>query len=179
MNTEKQYFEVIDYCKDIFLKKNHDYGTSWTIFRLPSLTDQIYIKAKRIRSIEDSQVNLVGENIKNEYLGIVNYSLMALILLRCNEKQIQKDLLECYNEQVKLCYETMLKKNHDYGEAWREMRITSLTDMILVKLLRIKQIEDHKQDLLVSEGVENNYIDCVNYAIFALIKLNENPSLIQ
>lgn len=173
MNTEQQYFEIIDHCKDLFLKKNHDYGTSWTIFRLPSLTDQIYIKAKRIRSIEESQVNLVGENIENEYIGIINYSLMALILSHCNENQIQKDLLECYNQQVKLCYETMLKKNHDYGEAWREMRIPSFTDMILVKLLRIKQIEDQKQELLASEGVENNYIDCVNYAIFALIKLKE------
>lgn len=176
MNTEQQYFEIIDHCKDIFLKKNHDYGASWTIFRLPSLTDQIYIKAKRIRSLEETQVNLVGENIENEYIGIVNYSLMALILSRCNESQIQNDLLECYNEQVKLCYETMLKKNHDYGEAWREMRISSFTDMILVKLLRIKQIEDIQQELIASEGVENNYTDCVNYAIFALIKLKESQS---
>jgi hypothetical protein len=174
MNTEQQYFAVIDECKEIFLKKNHDYGTSWTIFRLPSLTDQIYIKAKRIRSIEESKVNLVGENIANEFIGIVNYCLMALILLHCKPEQIQKDLLECYNQQVKLCFETMLKKNHDYGEAWREMRISSFTDMILVKLLRIKQIEDNQQELLASEGVENNYIDCVNYAIFALMKLNEN-----
>ncbi len=175
MNTEQQYFEIIDHCKDLFLKKNHDYGTSWTVFRLPSLTDQIYIKAKRIRSIEDTQVNLVGENTQGEYIGIINYCLMALILAHCSENQIQNDLLDCYNQQVKLCYETMLKKNHDYGEAWREMRIPSFTDMILVKLLRIKQIEDHQKELIASEGVENNYIDCINYAIFALIKLKEKP----
>ncbi len=171
MNTEQLYFEIIDQCKALFIKKNHDYGTSWTLFRLPSLTDQIYIKAKRIRSIEESHLNLVGEDIENEYKGIINYSLMALILSHCSEQKIQEDLLECYNQQVKLCYETMLKKNHDYGEAWREMRIPSFTDMILVKLARIKQIEDHQQKLLASEGVENNYIDCINYAIFALIKL--------
>ncbi len=173
MSTEQQYFEIIDKCKDLFLKKNHDYGTSWTIFRIPSLTDQIYIKAKRIRSIEDSKINLVGDKIEDEYMGIINYCLMALILCRCTEEQIQNDLLECYNQQVKLCYQTMLKKNHDYGEAWREMRITSFTDLILVKLLRIKQIEDSHQELLASEGVENNYLDCINYAIFALIKISE------
>lgn len=173
MDTEQQYFEIINFCKELFIKKNHDYGTSWTVFRLPSLTDQVYIKAKRIRSIEETKINLVGEAIENEYIGIINYSIMALILMHCDENQIQTDLLECYNQQVKLCYETMLKKNHDYGEAWREMRISSFTDMILVKLLRIKQIEDHPQELLASEGVENNYIDCVNYAIFALIKLRE------
>lgn len=173
MDTEQQYFEIINFCKELFIKKNHDYGTSWTVFRLPSLTDQVYIKAKRIRSIEETKLNLVGETIENEYIGIINYCLMALILMHCDKKLIQEDLLECYNQQVKLCYETMLKKNHDYGEAWREMRISSFTDMILVKLLRIKQIEDHPQELLASEGVENNYIDCVNYAIFALIKLRE------
>jgi len=173
MNTENQYFAVIDCCKDIFLKKNHDYGTSWTIFRLSSLTDQIYIKAKRIRSIEETKINLVGENIQNEYIGIINYCLMALILIRCKPEQIRADLLECYNQQVKLCYETMQKKNHDYGEAWREMRISSFTDMILVKLMRIKQIEDNHQELIASEGVDNNYVDCVNYAIFALIKITE------
>lgn len=169
MTTEQEYHAVIDKCRQIFLKKNQDYGTSWLIFRLSSLTDQIYIKAKRIRTIEENGQNAVGENIENEYVGIINYSFMALMLYY--EWVQVMDIPRAYDLATDLCFQTMLKKNHDYGEAWRDMRLSSLTDLILAKLLRIKQIEDNMYSLQASEGVENNYIDCVNYAVFALIKL--------
>lgn len=169
MTTEQEYRAVIDKCREIFLKKNQDYGTNWLIFRLSSLTDQIYIKAKRIRTIEVTGNNAVGESLENEYVGIINYSLMAIMLYY--EWAQAMDIPRAYDLATDLCYETMQKKNQDYGEAWREMRLSSLTDLILAKLLRIKQIEDNNYSLQASEGVENNYIDCVNYAIFALIKL--------
>ena len=162
-------------CKDIFIKKMKDYGSAWRILRLSSLTDQIFIKAQRIRSIQIKGSQKVGEDIRNEFVGIVNYSIIALIQL---EKGIteQPDL---NNTEVQILYEKyynkskdlMMSKNHDYGEAWREMRVSSLTDLILQKLLRVKQIEDNQGKTLISEGIDANYFDMINYSIFALIKL--------
>jgi len=155
-----------------------DYGTSWRILRLESLTDQIFIKAKRIRSIQESGVNLVGENTENEFVAIINYGLMALIQCELGE-DYNIDLPyskaeEMYDKYAKQTKELMLKKNHDYGEAWRDMRTSSMTDLILQKILRLKQIEDNKGKTIVSEGVESNYSDIINYAIFCLIRLSED-----
>tara|TARA_Y100000991_G_scaffold215201_1_gene204880 strand:- start:349 stop:882 length:534 start_codon:yes stop_codon:yes gene_type:complete len=173
--TILEYDAVSAKCKDIFIKKMKDYGSAWRILRLSSLTDQIFIKAQRIRSIQIKGSQKVGEDIRNEFVGIVNYSIIALIQL---EKGIaeQPDL---NNSEVQLLYEKyyikskdlMISKNHDYGEAWREMRVSSLTDLILQKLLRVKQIEDNQGKTLISEGIDANYFDMINYAIFALIKL--------
>ena len=162
-------------CKDIFIKKMKDYGCAWRILRLSSLTDQIFIKAQRIRSIEINGFQKVGEDIRNEFIGIVNYSIIALIQLEkgiaekpdLSSNEVQK-LYEKYYAKSK---ELMKSKNHDYGEAWRDMRVSSLTDLILQKLLRIKQIEDNHGKTLISEGIDANYFDMINYAIFALIKL--------
>jgi len=163
-------------CKDIFIKKMKDYGCAWRILRLSSLTDQIFIKAQRIRSIEMKGSQKVGEDIRNEFIGIVNYSIIALI-------QLEKGIAEqpdMENEEVQASYdkyyieskELMKSKNHDYGEAWRDMRVSSLTDLILQKLLRVKQIENNQGKTLISEGIDANYFDMINYSIFALIKLN-------
>lgn len=176
--TEAQYDNVVSECRELYAKKLKDYGSAWRILRLPSLTDQIYIKAQRIRSIEDKGTQKISDGIRGEFIGILNYSVMALIQL---EKGIaeQPDLeldaaLESFDAQMKDVKNLMLAKNHDYGEAWREMRISSLTDLILQKLLRIKQIEDNSGLTLVSEGIDANYHDMINYSAFALIKLNEN-----
>lgn len=173
--TAKQYDQVIEKCSSLFEKKMKDYGSAWRILRLPSLTDQIYIKAQRIRSIENKGVKMVDEGIASEFIGILNYSIMALIQL---EKGVveQPDLnveqaVKAYTHFAKESKELMEAKNHDYGEAWREMRVSSLTDLILQKLLRVKQIEDNKGKTLVSEGIDANYFDMVNYAVFALIHL--------
>ena len=173
--TAKQYDQVIEKCSSLFEKKMKDYGSAWRILRLPSLTDQIYIKAQRIRSIENKGVKMVDEGITSEFIGILNYSIMALIQL---EKGVveQPDLnvdqaVKAYTHFAKESKELMEAKNHDYGEAWREMRVSSLTDLILQKLLRVKQIEDNKGKTLVSEGIDANYFDMVNYAVFALIHL--------
>ena len=152
-----------------------DYGSAWRILRLPSLTDQIFIKAQRIRSIQTNATQKVDEGQESEFMGIINYSIMALIQIK-NGVAEQSDLdlevaLELYDQQLKVIFELMLNKNHDYGEAWRDMRISSLTDLILQKLLRVKQIEENKGKTLVSEGIDANYHDMVNYAIFALIHL--------
>ncbi len=175
--TSEQYDAVIQKCRSLFNKKMSDYGAAWRILRLPSLTDQIYIKAQRIRSIENKGVQLVDDDIRGEFIGILNYSLMALVNL---EKGVveqpdmsPKEADECFAEFAQNAKELMERKNHDYGEAWRDMRISSLTDLILQKLLRIKQIEDNKGKTLVSEGIDANYYDMVNYAVFALIKLEE------
>lgn len=172
--TLGQYDLIIEQCKEIFLAKTADYGTAWRILRLPSLTDQLYIKASRIRSIEEKKVQKVGDSIENEFIGLVNYGIIALIQLSLSEN----DPLDLPLDEVRLRYETEAKttrellsaKNHDYGEIWREMRISSLTDIILMKLLRIKQIEDNEGRTLVSEGLDSNFRDIVNYAVFALIK---------
>ena len=162
-------------CKDIFIKKMNDYGCAWRILRLSSLTDQIFIKAQRIRSIEMKGSQRVGEDIRNEFIGIVNYSIIALIQLEkgiaeqpdMENHEVQELYEKYYIESKKL----MKSKNHDYGEAWRDMRISSLTDLILQKLLRVKQIEDNQGKTLISEGIDANYFDMINYSIFALIKL--------
>jgi hypothetical protein len=178
MNTSEQFEAVIVKCREVFLKKMKDYGSAWRILRTPSLTDQIYIKANRIRSIEEKGTQKVNEGIMPEFIGIVNYSVMALIQLELGTAED----LELKAEKVNTLYEKyiyaakslMEDKNHDYGEAWRNMRINSLTDIILMKLLRIKQIEDHDGKTFVSEGVDANYYDIINYSVFALIKLNED-----
>ncbi|MDO7170560.1 DUF1599 domain-containing protein [Mariniflexile sp. AS56] len=176
-DTSKQYDAVIATCKSLFTKKMSDYGSAWRILRLPSLTDQIFIKAQRIRGLQQNAVRKVDEGEVSEFIGIINYSIMALIQL---EKGVveQPDLstteaTELYEKHVAITKKLMEDKNHDYGEAWRDMRVSSLTDLILQKLLRVKQIEDNKGKTLVSEGIDANYQDMVNYAIFAMIHLNE------
>ena len=172
-NTSKEYDSVIAICRTLFINKMKDYGCAWRILRLPSLTDQIYIKAQRIRSLQENEVRKIDEDETGEFIGIINYSLMALIQLELGVVD-QPDLevvkaTELYDAKIKLTKDLMLDKNHDYGEAWREMRVSSLTDLILQKLLRVKQIEDNKGKTLVSEGIDANYQDMINYAIFALI----------
>ncbi len=177
-NTSKQYDAVISRCRNLFLKKMKDYGCAWRILRLPSLTDQIFIKAQRIRGLQQNKTQRVGEGAVSEFIGIINYCIMALV-------QIERGIAEqpdLNNEETLLDYDTkiaqakqlMLDKNHDYGEAWRDMRVSSLTDLILQKLLRVKQIEDNSGQTLVSEGIDANYQDMINYAIFAMIHLNNN-----
>ena len=175
-NTSKQYDTVVATCRSLFEKKMKDYGSAWRILRLPSLTDQIFIKAQRIRSLQQNSVRKVEEGEISEFIGIINYCIMALIQL---EKGVveQPDLsleesLTLYDEKVSITKKLMEDKNHDYGEAWRDMRVSSLTDLILQKLLRVKQIEDNKGKTLVSEGIEANYQDMLNYAVFALIHLD-------
>lgn len=174
--TSQQYDDVINTCRSLFEKKMKDYGSAWRILRLPSLTDQIFIKAQRIRSLQQNGMSKIAEGEQSEFIGIVNYSLMALIQI---EKGIaeQPDLnldeaLNLYDKHLDQTKTLMLNKNHDYGEAWRDMRVSSLTDLILQKLLRVKQIEDNKGKTLVSEGIDANYQDMINYAVFALIHLN-------
>lgn len=172
-NTSKEFDEIIEKCRSLFSKKMSDYGSAWRILRLPSLTDQIFIKAQRIRSLQDGKVQKVADNIEGEFIGIINYSVMALIQVEKGVAQ-QPDLnvndaVELYDSMVQKTKDLMENKNHDYGEAWREMRVSSLTDLILQKLLRVKQIEDNKGKTEVSEGVEANYQDMLNYAVFALI----------
>jgi len=172
--TIKQYHEVIQMCRSVFLKKMQDYGTAWRILRPVSLTDQIYIKAQRIRSIEEKGVTKVGEGIKPEFIGITNYAIMGLIQLELGPSDKEMDsekTLELYDNFFQKARELMETKNHDYGEAWRNMRISSYTDLILMKLKRTKQIEDNEGKTLVSEGIDANYLDMINYAVFALIKI--------
>jgi hypothetical protein len=175
--TLEQYNLVIERCKEIFLAKTADYGTAWRILRLPSLTDQLYIKASRIRSIEEKGIQKVGDSIENEFIGLVNYSIIALIQLTLSDNDPMElpaeELRKRYDEEIRITRDLMADKNHDYGEIWRDMRVSSLTDIILMKILRIKQIEDNQGKTLISEGLDANYRDIVNYAVFALIKLGE------
>ena len=174
-STEAEYQEIIQHCQDLFTKKNKDYGTSWRILRIPSITDQIFIKAQRIRTIQEKGVQKVNDNISDEFIGIINYCVMALIQIEIgpDKNDIGADeLTQLYNNQVKAVKELLFDKNHDYGEAWRDMRVSSMTDIILMKLLRIKQIEDNEGVTLVSEGVKSGYQDMINYSIFCLIKSN-------
>jgi len=177
LKTEQQFEVIIQKCRTIFLTKMKDYGSSWRILRIPSLTDQIFIKANRIRSIESKGVHKVDEGIIPEYIGIVNYSVMALIQIEAGENSETDLSLEdseaLYNKHIYAARDLMLNKNHDYAEAWREMRLSSLTDIILMKLMRIKQIEDNKGKTFISEGIDANYQDIINYSIFALIRLHE------
>jgi hypothetical protein len=173
--TEAEYNAVINVCKELFIKKTKDYGTAWRILRPASITDQIFIKAQRIRTLEETGVNKVGDDITGEYIGIVNYCVIAMMQLESTaETSLEMEVDDVsffYDQKIRETYELMLAKNHDYGEAWREMRISSLTDLILMKLLRVKQIEDNAGKTLASEGVKANYQDMLNYAVFALIKL--------
>jgi hypothetical protein len=174
-NTPAQYDEVIATCRDIFLKKMQDYGTAWRILRVSSITDQIFIKAQRIRSIEEKGVMKVNEGVEGEFYGIINYCVIALIQLEMgsseNLEMNRTEVVRHFDFHVTESKRLMQDKNHDYGEAWRGMRTSSMTDLILMKLLRIKQIEDNKGQTLVSEGIEANYYDIINYAAFALIKM--------
>jgi hypothetical protein len=172
-NTSKQYDAVVEECRSLFIKKMSDYGSAWRILRLPSLTDQIFIKAQRIRQLQENTERKVDEGEKPEFIGIINYSIMALVQLELGVVE-QPDLntdkaTSLYDKHIKVTKELMENKNHDYGEAWRDMRVSSLTDLILQKLLRVKQIEDNQGKTLVSEGIDANYQDMINYAIFALI----------
>ena len=173
--TQKEYQKIVSQCRTLFQKKMNDYGAAWRILRLPSLTDQIFIKAQRIRSLQINTTQKVDEGQEPEFIGIINYSVMALIQIK-NGVAEQPDLnlesaLNLYDKEFSKIFKLMLDKNHDYGEAWKEMRISSLTDLIIQKLLRVKQIEENQGVTLVSEGIEANYHDMVNYAIFALIHL--------
>lgn len=176
-DTSQQYDEVTGECAQLFGKKMKDYGAAWRILRLPSLTDQIFIKAQRIRSIEEKGKQLVGDDLRGEFVGILNYSVIALIQLELGVAD-QVDLSteeaqELFDKYIADAKSLMEKKNHDYGEAWRDMRISSFTDLILQKILRVKQIEDNKGKTLVSEGLDANYFDMINYSVFALIQMNE------
>lgn len=181
METIKQFEKIFDVCRDLFIKKLEDYGASWRILRPESLTDQIYIKANRIRTIEICKKSMIDETIDEDYIAIINYSIIALIQLQLG----LADKIDIDNEKSIMFYETysnnsknlMLKKNHDYGEAWRMMRISSYTDLILTKIFRIKQIEDNKGKTKVSEGIDSNYYDIINYSVFALIKIFESSNI--
>ncbi|MFT4576991.1 MAG: hypothetical protein ACI9SI_001930 [Polaribacter sp.] len=174
-NTSEQYNVVVEECRNLFVKKMSDYGSAWRILRLPSLTDQIFIKAQRIRQLQENAVRKVDEGEKSEFIGIINYSIMALIQLELGVVETPdvstKEATELYDKHIAITKELMENKNHDYGEAWRDMRISSLTDLILQKLLRVKQIEDNKGKTLVSEGIDANYQDMINYAVFAMIHM--------
>lgn len=174
-DTSKQYNEVIETCRTLFMNKMKDYGSAWRILRLPSLTDQIFIKAQRIRGLQQNKEQRVDEGQVSEFIGIINYCIMALVQL---EKGVvaQPDLtleeaIQLYDAKITVTKQLMMDKNHDYGEAWRDMRVSSLTDLILQKLLRVKQIEDNQGKTLVSEGIDANYQDMINYAVFAMIHL--------
>ncbi|MDB4595098.1 DUF1599 domain-containing protein [Flavobacteriaceae bacterium] len=178
LNTSKQYDQITTICRELFLKKMTDYGSAWRILRLTSLTDQIFIKAQRIRGLQTNKERKVDEGQISEFIGIINYSIMSLI-------QIEKGIVESpdlnldqalklYDNQLSVTKSLMENKNHDYGEAWREMRVSSLTDLIIQKILRIKQIEDNKGKTLVSEGIDANYQDMINYSVFALIHLQKS-----
>jgi len=173
--TIDSYQAIITKCRSLFHKKTLDYGTAWRILRLPSITDQIFIKAQRIRSIQEKGKQLVEEDITSEFIGIINYCVIALIQMELTDQDPfevpAEQVMKSYDEKVNYTIELFQRKNHDYGEAWREMRISSITDIILMKLLRVKQIEDNKGKTLASEGVDANYQDMINYAVFCLIKM--------
>jgi hypothetical protein len=175
--TSSQYDRIMSACKDIFLKKMKDYGTAWRILRVSSITDQIFIKAQRIRSIEEKGQQKIQDGVDSEFIGIINYCVIALIQLEMgnidNLEMPVEDVVAHFEKQVDEAKRLMEDKNHDYGEAWRGMRTSSMTDLILMKLMRIKQIEDNKGATLISEGVAANYYDMINYAAFALIKMSE------
>jgi hypothetical protein len=172
--TSHEYKEVMAGCKALFAKKTHDYGTAWRVLRLPSITDQIFIKAQRIRSIQDKGIQKVGDPIKDEFVGIINYCLIAMMQMELAESTKMdlrfEELEPLYDKAAAETFDLLQNKNHDYGEAWRDMRVSSITDIILMKLFRVKQIEDNQGKTLASEGVRANYQDMINYAVFCLIK---------
>lgn len=174
-DTNQQYDRVISVCREVFSQKMKDYGTAWRILRPVSLTDQIYIKARRIRSIEEKGVSKINEGVRPEFIGMINYAIIGLIQLELkpSEDELeQEETLALYDSKFQQAKKLMLDKNHDYGEAWRNMRISSYTDLILMKLKRTKQIEDNKGKTLVSEGIDANYLDIINYSVFAMIKID-------
>jgi hypothetical protein len=176
-HTSAQYDQQVSLCRDVFAKKTKDYGTSWRVLRPKSLTDQLYIKAQRIKTLEEAEEQKVDEGIEPEFIGLVNYAVMGLIQIKLTDDHTlelpEKVALDLYDAEIAGTKELMLAKNHDYGEAWRDMRVSSFTDLILMKLLRIKQIEDNKGLTIISEGIDAGYMDIVNYAIFALIQMSE------
>ena len=176
IDTIHEYDSIIKKCEDIFIKKMKDYGTAWRILRISSLTDQIFIKAQRIRSVEQKGVQKIDEDVLSEFIGIVNYAIIGLIQLDLGVSESDDDLehdfvIKVFRKHADIAKNLMKNKNHDYGEAWRDMRVSSLTDLILQKIFRVKQIEDNKGNTLISEGIDANYLDMLNYAVFALIKL--------
>lgn len=176
-NTEEQFKNVLKECRELFSKKLHDYGSSWRILRPSSLTDQLFIKAKRIRSLEIKKKSLVGEGIRPEFIGLINYGIIGLIQLDHGYADAvdmtPEEALSLYDNYAEAALSLMLKKNHDYDEVWRDMRVSSYTDFILTKLVRIKEIEDIEGQTLVSEGIDSNYMDIINYAVFGVIKLTK------
>jgi len=175
--TEQQFKEIMAECRSLFEKKLHDYGASWRILRPSSLTDQLFIKAKRIRSLEITGENLVGDSVRGEFVALINYSIIGLIQLEKgfvdHVDMTPDEAMSLYDTHAKEAFELMLKKNHDYGEAWRDMRVSSYTDFILTKIERVKEIEDINGAVLVSEGIDANYMDIMNYAVFGAIKLKK------
>jgi hypothetical protein len=176
-NTSEQYDSEVFVCRELFLKKMKDYGTAWRILRHSSITDQLYIKAQRIRSIQEKGISKIDEGIQGEFIGIINYAAIGLIQLELGvstETSMEEQVtVALYDKYIKMAKDLMSNKNHDYGEAWRDMRVSSITDLILMKILRTKQIEDNKGKTIVSEGIDANYLDMINYAVFAMIKMNE------
>lgn len=174
--TAHEYKEVMALCKTLFAKKTHDYGTAWRVLRLPSITDQIFIKAQRIRSVQEKGLQKVEDSIKDEFIGIINYCLIAMMqihLAPSDKMEMSLEELEpLYDSAVQETFDLLQNKNHDYDEAWRDMRVSSMTDIILMKLLRVKQMENIEGKTLVSEGVKANYQDMINYSVFCLIKLS-------
>lgn len=174
-NTQEEFEQVMQNCRDLFVKKLHDYGTAWRVMRPETMTDQLFIKTARIRSLQMKGCSKVGEGIVPEFIGIVNYSIIALIQLKkgvADAEDISVDeAIKLYDSETKEALELMLKKNHDYNEAWREMRVSSYADLIFMKIFRTKQIEELNGQTLVSEGIAANYLDMLNYAVFGLIKL--------
>lgn len=177
-DTEQQFKDVMAECRSLFAKKLHDYGASWRILRPSSLTDQLFIKAKRIRSLEIKQVSLVGEGIRPEFIALINYGIVGLIQIEkgfADQVDITPEgALAMYDEKAKEALDLMIKKNHDYDEAWRDMRVSSYTDFILTKIQRVKEIEDINGQTLVSEGIDSNYMDIINYSVFGAIKTKES-----
>lgn len=177
-DTEQQFKNVMAECRSLFAKKLHDYGASWRILRPSSLTDQLFIKAKRIRSLEIKQVSLVGEGIRPEFIALINYGIVGLIQIEkgfADQVDITpEDALAMYDEKAKEALDLMIKKNHDYDEAWCDMRVSSYTDFILTKIQRVKEIEDINGQTLVSEGIDSNYMDIINYSVFGAIKTKES-----
>lgn len=177
MDTNQQYDEAVAGCREVFLKKTKDYGTSWRVYRIISVADQVYIKAKRIRTIQEKGMQKIGDDIISEFKGILNYGIIGLIQLDIDDEEVEDlpvNTVEAhYNEKISIAKQLMIDKNHDYGEAWREMSQESYVDLILAKILRIKQILANEGQTLVSEGIDANFYDIINYAVFALIQIEE------
>jgi hypothetical protein len=177
MNTNSQYDVAVNSCKEIFLKKTKDYGTSWRVLRMISIVDQIYIKAQRVRTIQEKQTQRIGDDVKSEFLGIVNYGVIGLVQIELGTSIVEEldidKVSALFDEKIRIAKKLMLDKNHDYGEAWRDMSQESFVDLILVKLLRIKQILQNDGKTLISEGIDANLLDIINYSLFALVLIHE------